>query len=101
MLALSKRRLFIMKINPIGPTFRGEGDVKIRYNDGANAKNPYINNIVIDVMNNLRKKHISASAVFDMHEISITNPPKAMIKELLKTDLICRIQKGNKLKLIV
>lgn len=90
-----------MRINSIGPTFKGDGDVIIRYNDGANAKNQYVNNIVSRVMDDLRKERISTTVNYCPDRIEISSPPKKMISALAKTNLICRIQRGSKLKLIV
>jgi len=90
-----------MKINSITPSFRGNGDVIIRYNDGKNAKNPYINNQIIDLMNKLRVKSISATTNYTPTQISISSAPQEMIKALAKTDIVCRLKVGNKLKLII
>ena len=86
-----------MRVNSITPTFKGEGDVIIGYKDGKNAKNPYVNNIVNKLLYDLRKEHISATTHFSTKTdtITISSAPEEIIRALAKTDLVCRVQRGN------
>ncbi len=90
-----------MRVNNVSPTFKGEGDVYIRYNDGKNAKNPFVNNELLKLMEDLRKEHISAAVAFKNDVIEIVSPSQKMIDALADTNLVCRVQRGNKLKLII
>ena len=90
-----------MKINSITPNFKGNGDVIIKYADGKNVDNPFINNQITELMNNLRKEKISATTFFTREQIRISSAPRKMIEALAKTDIVCRLEVGNKLKLIV
>ena len=90
-----------MRVNRVCPTFRGESDVIIGYKDGKNAKNPYINNVLGKIFDDLRKENVSASMTYSNDAITISSAPQKMIKALADTDIVCRVQRGSKLKLII
>lgn len=89
-----------MKINSIGPNFRGNGDVVIKYKDGKNAKNPYINNTIMRVLERMRLEDNTTTVVFETNQINISSPPKRLLEALAETKLVCRMRVGKKLKLI-